>query len=188
MAPAGLEEVRRAQEDGRWERAYAAQRTATVPDDLQRELDARPAAAAAFAALSARTATRSSTGSSRRAGPRRARAGLAEYVRMLEAGETLHPQAPRRRQRGGARLRPQAAALSAQRRRRARARTRTPPSSSVSVAQQPHVARVVLVQPPRRRRALPREAVDRAQHVARGEVEHRRVGCDGSGRAACTTS
>src|SRR6185437_8127567 len=39
-------------EDGRWERAYASQRTAAVPEDLQRELDARPAAAAAFAELS----------------------------------------------------------------------------------------------------------------------------------------
>ncbi|HEY7836301.1 MAG TPA: YdeI/OmpD-associated family protein [Solirubrobacteraceae bacterium] len=91
MAPAGVEEVRRAKEDGRWERAYASQRTATVPEDLQRELDASPAAAAAFAALSAqnRYAILYRLGQARRPETRARR--LVEYVRMLEAGETLHP-------------------------------------------------------------------------------------------------
>src|SRR5436309_14761581 len=42
MRPAGLAEVQRAREDGRWHAAYAGQRSSTVPDDLQRELDARP--------------------------------------------------------------------------------------------------------------------------------------------------
>jgi uncharacterized protein YdeI (YjbR/CyaY-like superfamily) len=39
MRPAGLAEVERAKADGRWDAAYAGQRSATVPDDLQRELD-----------------------------------------------------------------------------------------------------------------------------------------------------
>ena len=52
MRPAGLAEVERAKADGRWEAAYAGQRSVTVPDDLQRELDARPAAKAFFAGLS----------------------------------------------------------------------------------------------------------------------------------------
>jgi uncharacterized protein YdeI (YjbR/CyaY-like superfamily) len=92
MAPAGLDEIRRAQDDGRWERAYASQRTAAVPEDLQRELDARPAAAAAFSGLSAqnRYAILYRLDQARRAETRARR--LAEYVRMLEAGETLHPQ------------------------------------------------------------------------------------------------
>lgn len=92
MAPAGLDEVRRAKDDGRWERAYASQRSAAVPEDLQRELDARPAAAAAFSGLSAqnRYAILYRLDQARRADTRSRR--LAEYVRMLEAGETLHPQ------------------------------------------------------------------------------------------------
>jgi uncharacterized protein YdeI (YjbR/CyaY-like superfamily) len=92
MEPAGLEQVARAKEDGRWERAYASQRTATVPGDLQAELDARPAAAAAFAALSSqnRYAILYRLDQARRPETRVRR--LAEYVRMLEAGETLHPQ------------------------------------------------------------------------------------------------
>ncbi len=92
MEPAGLEEVRRAKDDGRWERAYASQRTAAVPDDLQRALDARPAAAAAFSGLSSqnRYAILYRLDQARRPETRARR--LAEYVRMLEAGETLHPQ------------------------------------------------------------------------------------------------
>ncbi|WP_353943456.1 YdeI/OmpD-associated family protein [Streptomyces sp. HUAS MG91] len=51
MREPGLAEVRRAQEDGRWDRAYASQSAATVPDDLTAALDANPAARAAFDAL-----------------------------------------------------------------------------------------------------------------------------------------
>ena len=51
MRPAGLAEVEAAKADGRWEAAYEGQRTAEVPADLQRELDASPAAREFFAAL-----------------------------------------------------------------------------------------------------------------------------------------
>ena len=92
MARAGLEQVRRAKEDGRWERAYAPQSAAKVPADLQRELDASPAVAAAFAGLSSqnRYAILYRLEQARRPETRARR--LAEYVRMLAAGETLHPQ------------------------------------------------------------------------------------------------
>ncbi len=51
MRPAGLREVERARADGRWDAAYDAPSVATVPDDLQRALDANPAAASFFATL-----------------------------------------------------------------------------------------------------------------------------------------
>jgi uncharacterized protein YdeI (YjbR/CyaY-like superfamily) len=51
MRPAGLAEVERAKADGRWAAAYDAPSTATVPDDLQTALDARPGASAFFAGL-----------------------------------------------------------------------------------------------------------------------------------------
>src|SRR5262249_6149549 len=54
MRPSGLTEVERAKADGRWDAAYDAQSTITVPDDLQRELDARPDVAAFFAGLDSR--------------------------------------------------------------------------------------------------------------------------------------
>src|ERR1700712_3904261 len=40
-----LAEIDKAKADGRWDAAYAGQRTATVPDDFQTALDANPAAA-----------------------------------------------------------------------------------------------------------------------------------------------
>jgi uncharacterized protein YdeI (YjbR/CyaY-like superfamily) len=92
MAPAGLAEVVRAREDGRWERAYAPQSAAKVPADLQRELDTRPAAAEAFAGLSAqnRYSILYRLEQARRAETRARR--LKDFVSMLEAGETIHPQ------------------------------------------------------------------------------------------------
>ncbi|MEU7281772.1 YdeI/OmpD-associated family protein [Streptomyces sp. NPDC045431] len=51
MREPGLAEVRKAQADGRWEAAYASQRTATVPPDLTAALDADPGARRAFEAL-----------------------------------------------------------------------------------------------------------------------------------------
>ena len=43
MRPSGLAEVDAAKADGRWEAAYEGARTAKVPPDLQRELEANPA-------------------------------------------------------------------------------------------------------------------------------------------------
>src|SRR5262249_12716993 len=52
MQPAGLREVELAKADGRWERAYAGQAAATVPEDLQAALAANPAAAEFFETIS----------------------------------------------------------------------------------------------------------------------------------------
>ena len=95
MRPAGLAEVERAKADGRWAAAYAGQRTSAVPDDLQRELEARPEAKAFFAALSSqnRYAIVYRLGDAKKAETRARR--LAKFVAMLEAGETIHPEPPR---------------------------------------------------------------------------------------------
>jgi uncharacterized protein YdeI (YjbR/CyaY-like superfamily) len=92
MMPAGLAEVERARSDGRWERAYESQRSAAVPEDLRRELDANAAAAARFATLSAqnRYSILYRLGQARRPETRARR--LAQFVAMLESGETIHPQ------------------------------------------------------------------------------------------------
>jgi uncharacterized protein YdeI (YjbR/CyaY-like superfamily) len=52
MKPAGLEQVALAKADGRWAAAYASPANATVPDDLEKALDANPKAAEFFATLS----------------------------------------------------------------------------------------------------------------------------------------
>src|SRR3954447_2698885 len=51
MRAAGLAEVEAAKADGRWDAAYAGQRTAEVPADLQLELDGNEAAREFFASL-----------------------------------------------------------------------------------------------------------------------------------------
>ena len=51
MRPEGLEEVRRARADGRWDAAYEPQSRSTVPDDFQQALAANPIAAEFFATL-----------------------------------------------------------------------------------------------------------------------------------------
>jgi uncharacterized protein YdeI (YjbR/CyaY-like superfamily) len=91
MRPAGLAEVERAKADGRWDAAYAGQRVAAVPEDLQRELDARPAAKAFFAGLSGqnRYAILYRLQDAKRPETRARR--LAKFVAMLEAGETIYP-------------------------------------------------------------------------------------------------
>src|SRR5438309_2159506 len=91
MRPTGLAEVERARADGRWEAAYEGQRRSTVPDDLLRELDARPKAKAFFAKLSSqnRYAIVYRLEESKRPETRTRR--LAKFVAMLEAGETIHP-------------------------------------------------------------------------------------------------
>lgn len=53
MRPCGQEEVDRAKEDGRWDRAYCGAASAVVPDNLQAALDASPEAQSAFNTLNA---------------------------------------------------------------------------------------------------------------------------------------
>jgi uncharacterized protein YdeI (YjbR/CyaY-like superfamily) len=52
MREPGIAEVDAAKADGRWDAAYVSQKEFTVPDDLREALDARPAVAAAYDALS----------------------------------------------------------------------------------------------------------------------------------------
>jgi len=90
MRPAGLAEVERAKSDGRWAAAYGGQRAMGVPEDLQRELDARPQAAAFFAQLSSqnRYSILYRLHDAKRPETRARR--LEQFVAMLEAGETIH--------------------------------------------------------------------------------------------------
>jgi uncharacterized protein YdeI (YjbR/CyaY-like superfamily) len=96
MRPAGLREVERAKADGRWDAAYAGARTIEVPDDLRRELDARPDAAEFFAALDSqnRYAILYRLQDAKKPETRARR--LQRFVAMLEAGETIHPPSSRR--------------------------------------------------------------------------------------------
>jgi uncharacterized protein YdeI (YjbR/CyaY-like superfamily) len=95
MAAPGLRQVELAKADGRWQAAYAGQRSATVPADLQQALDASPAAGEMFARLSSanRYAILYRVQDAKRPETRAAR--IRTFVDMLERGETLHPQQAR---------------------------------------------------------------------------------------------
>jgi uncharacterized protein YdeI (YjbR/CyaY-like superfamily) len=90
MRPAGVAEVARAKADGRWDAAYDAMGSASLPDDLAGALR-KAGLEDAYAALDSRnryailhrvqTAKRPETRSRR----------IAKYVEMLAAGEKPYP-------------------------------------------------------------------------------------------------
>jgi len=88
--PAGYAAIEAARADGRWDAAYAPASQATVPEDLRTALDARPNAAAFFATLTGanRYAVLYRIASVKRAETRARR--IAQFVHMLEPGETVH--------------------------------------------------------------------------------------------------
>jgi uncharacterized protein YdeI (YjbR/CyaY-like superfamily) len=90
MRPTGLAEVEAAKADGRWEAAYEGQRTAQVPPDLQRELEAKPAAAEFFASLDSanRYAVIYRLNDAKKPETRERR--LRKFVAMLERSEKIH--------------------------------------------------------------------------------------------------
>lgn len=91
MRPAGQAEIDRAKADGRWAAAYASQKTATVPDDLQQALDADPEAAAFFATLDSRNrySVLYRIGDAKKPETRAAR--IEKYVAMLHENKKIHP-------------------------------------------------------------------------------------------------
>jgi uncharacterized protein YdeI (YjbR/CyaY-like superfamily) len=86
----GVVEIEAAKEDGRWEAAYEGQRTAKVPDDLQRELDANPAAAAFFADLDSANRYAITYRLAEAKKPETRERRLRKFVAMLERGERVH--------------------------------------------------------------------------------------------------
>jgi uncharacterized protein YdeI (YjbR/CyaY-like superfamily) len=91
MKVAGLREIERAKNDGRWDAAYDSARTAEVPIDFQAALDRNAKAKAFFATLNSsnryailfriQTAKKIETRESR----------IQKFVKMLENHEKLHP-------------------------------------------------------------------------------------------------
>ena len=96
LAPAGIREMEAAKGDGRWVAAYASPRTMPVPEDLQAALAAHPGARRAFEQLDSqnRYAILYRLNDAKRPETRARR--LGGFIRMLEAGETLHKRRSRR--------------------------------------------------------------------------------------------
>ncbi len=90
MRPMGLQEIERAQQDGRWDKAYQSQSNATVPDDLQTALDANPAAKAFFETLNSvnRYAILYRIHSVKNAETRQKK--IAQYIQMLAENKKIY--------------------------------------------------------------------------------------------------
>ena len=91
VRPAGLREYEEAKADGRLDNAYEPQSRISVPPDLQKELDANPAAARFFETLDSqnRYAVLYRIQDAKRPETRARR--IAQYVEMLAEGRKLHP-------------------------------------------------------------------------------------------------
>lgn len=90
MHPAGQAQVDAAKADGRWDAAYAGQKSATVPDDLAAALAADPQAKAFFETLSGsnRYAILYRVQDAKKPETRAAR--IATFVAMCHNHETVH--------------------------------------------------------------------------------------------------
>jgi uncharacterized protein YdeI (YjbR/CyaY-like superfamily) len=91
MKAAGMREVERAKADGRWDAAYDSPSTATVPEDLQRELERNERARKYFSELDARNryAILYQIQDAKRPGTRAKR--IANYVAMLAEQKKPYP-------------------------------------------------------------------------------------------------
>jgi uncharacterized protein YdeI (YjbR/CyaY-like superfamily) len=91
MKPAGLKEIERAKEDGRWNAAYDSPSKATVPSDLQAALDANARAKSFFATLNKanRYAILFRIQNVKKAETRIKR--IKQFIEMLEKHEKVHP-------------------------------------------------------------------------------------------------
>jgi uncharacterized protein YdeI (YjbR/CyaY-like superfamily) len=91
MRPAGLNEIERAKNDGRWNAAYAGQSTAQVPDDLRTALEKRGKAKKFFETLDSRNryAILHRIHTAKKTETRIAR--IEKFVTMLAEGKTIYP-------------------------------------------------------------------------------------------------
>jgi uncharacterized protein YdeI (YjbR/CyaY-like superfamily) len=90
MQPAGLQEIERAQQDGRWDAAYDSPKNAPIHPDFQKALDKNPRANAFFKTVNAanRYAIIWRLHTAKKAETRERL--TRKFVEMLEKGETLH--------------------------------------------------------------------------------------------------
>jgi uncharacterized protein YdeI (YjbR/CyaY-like superfamily) len=91
MKPAGLAAIEQAKKNGQWAAAYDSHSTATVPDDLQAELNKHPKAKAFFATLDSanRYAILFRLQTAKKAETRARR--IEQFIQMLEKHEKIHP-------------------------------------------------------------------------------------------------
>jgi uncharacterized protein YdeI (YjbR/CyaY-like superfamily) len=91
MTEHGAAKVEAAKADGRWQAAYAGARHMTIPEDLQRAIDANRAARTTFDTLSKQNLYALSFRLGNLKTPASRQKKIAGFVDMLARGETPHP-------------------------------------------------------------------------------------------------
>ncbi len=92
MQPSGEAEVKRAQEDGRWARAYGGFRGDEFPADLLAAIEAEPKAKALFDTLTSQNRFSLAFRTHKMKTEAGRKRKIAEFVDMLKRGETIYPQ------------------------------------------------------------------------------------------------
>jgi uncharacterized protein YdeI (YjbR/CyaY-like superfamily) len=92
MTPAGQAAVDAAKADGRWQAAYLGPAAAEVPDDWAAALAASPAAQLMWDVLTSQNRYAITYRLAQLKRPETRIRRIAEFVAMLERGETVHPQ------------------------------------------------------------------------------------------------
>jgi uncharacterized protein YdeI (YjbR/CyaY-like superfamily) len=92
MQAGGLAAIEAAKKNGRWDAAYESSKAISVPEDLQKALDANKKAKTFFATLSSqnRYAILFRIGQVKKQETREKK--IREFVAMLQKGETIYPQ------------------------------------------------------------------------------------------------
>ncbi len=99
MTPHGQRQVDAAKADGRWDAAYAPIRSATtdtIPDDLRASIEASPRARKTFRTLGRQNLFALAFRTNNMKTPAGRARKIAALVAMLERGETIVPERPRR--------------------------------------------------------------------------------------------
>jgi uncharacterized protein YdeI (YjbR/CyaY-like superfamily) len=100
MTPAGQRQVDAARADGRWDAAYAPIRSVTeasIPDDLRAAIDANPRARKTFQTLGRVNLFALAFRTNHMKTPAGRARKIESLVAMLARGETIVPEAGRRR-------------------------------------------------------------------------------------------
>ncbi len=92
MRLAGQEAVQAAKANGQWDKAYAGQGSAEIPEDLAGAIAANPAAQATFGHLNATNRYALTYRVNAVTRPETRARKIAQFVEMLARGETIYPQ------------------------------------------------------------------------------------------------
>lgn len=92
MKPSGMQAIEAARRNGQWDKAYASQSAASMPDDLAAELARNPAAQAFYDSLDKQNRYAITFRIHQAKKPETRERRIRQFVEMLEKGERIYPK------------------------------------------------------------------------------------------------